>query len=388
MRRRPRWWRRQVSDDVLVGVIVGVRPSQPKDKCEAWETIAVQAEQITAWLDQGLTLTRVHSLLAGRGVVVSYRALHRYATTELEFRRRKTTVSVADCGPGSRVEVVFGRLGMLIDESDRRRRVVHGLIFTAAYSRHLFVYPMYRQAVGDVIGGFEAAWAFFGGVFAVVVPDKITVIVDRAHATDPTLTDIFCEYAQVRGFVVDLSRVRGPQDRSRVERSVSYVRSSFFAGQQFRNLDDCRARAEHWCGEVAGMRVHGITGCRPAELFATDEQPLLKPAPGEAFDIPTWTHPKVGADGHVRVAKAFYSVPGELVGRRLDARVDARTVKLYWRAELIKVHPVVGAGRRRTDPADLLSRSRLGDMRPEHRAASDQRTFADGHRPGGDRRSR
>jgi hypothetical protein len=33
------------------------------------------------------------------------------------------------------------------------------------------------------------------------------------------------------------------------------------------------------------------------------------------------------------VAKALYSVPGELIGRRLDAGMDARTVKLYWRGE-------------------------------------------------------
>ena len=101
------------------------------------------------------------------------------------------------------------------------------------------------------------------------------------------------------------------------------------------------------------MRVHGTTRLRPAEVFATDEASKLKPAPDEVFDIPAWTHPKVAPVRHVQVAKALYSVPGELVGRRLDARVDAHTGKLYWRGELIKVHPVVGPGRRHTDAADL-----------------------------------
>lgn len=41
--------------------------------------------------------------------------------------------------------------------------VVHGLIFTAVYSRHMFVWPTYRQTLNDVIAGFEAAWVFFGG---------------------------------------------------------------------------------------------------------------------------------------------------------------------------------------------------------------------------------
>jgi hypothetical protein len=30
----------------------------------------------------------------------------------------------------------------------------------------------------------------------------------------------------------------------------------------------------------------------------------------------------------VQVAKALYSVPGELVGKRIDARADAHSVKL------------------------------------------------------------
>lgn len=65
----------------------------------------------------------------------------------------------------------------------------------------------------------------------------------------------------------------------------------------------------------------------------------------------------------MQIAKALYSVPGELVGRRLDARTDAHTVKLYWRGELIKVHPVVAPGRRQTDPADLPAEVSVYAMR-------------------------
>jgi hypothetical protein len=57
-----------------------------------------------------------------------------------------------------------------------------------------------------VIAGFEAAWVFFGGVFAVVVPDNMKTIVDQADATAPRLNDAFREYAQARGFAVDPAR--------------------------------------------------------------------------------------------------------------------------------------------------------------------------------------
>jgi hypothetical protein len=87
----------------LAAVIGGVRPSRPDGKSAAWETVAGQHEQMKEWLKQSLTLTKVYTLLGHRGVVVSYRTLHRYATKELGFDQRKTTVRVADCEPGAEV---------------------------------------------------------------------------------------------------------------------------------------------------------------------------------------------------------------------------------------------------------------------------------------------
>jgi hypothetical protein len=38
-------------------------------------------------------------------------------------------------------------------------------------------------------------------------------------------------------------------------------------------------------------------------------------------------------------------------------------VKLYWRGELIKVHPLMAPGRRHTDPADLPAEVSIYAMR-------------------------
>jgi hypothetical protein len=97
-----------------------------------------------------------------RGVVVSYRTLHRYATTELGFGQRKTTVRVADGEPTAEVQVDFGRLGLLTDQADGRRR--GGARFDhPVYSRHTFVWPTYWQTLNEVIGGFEAAGRSLAG---------------------------------------------------------------------------------------------------------------------------------------------------------------------------------------------------------------------------------
>ena len=95
------------------------------------------------------------------------------------------------------------------------------------------------------------------------------------------------------------------------------------------------------------------SGTDESQLFAAEEAPLLGPPPDAPFAIPTFTRPKVSRDRHVEVARALYSVPGELIGARILARADATTVKLYHRGQLLKVHPRQQPGRRHTDPADL-----------------------------------
>ena len=102
----------------------------------------------------------------------------------------------------------------------------------------------FTQTTEAVIAGCEAAWAFFGGVFATVIPDNLSAVVDKANPTEPRLNQAFVEYAQARGFVLDPARVRRPQDKPRVERTVPYVRASFFAGEHFVDRDDAQRRAE------------------------------------------------------------------------------------------------------------------------------------------------
>lgn len=195
------------------------------------------------------------------------------------------------------------------------------------------------------------------------IPDNLSPVVSKAEPTEPVFNDTFLEYAQARGFLIYAARVRKPQDKPRVERQVPYVRQRFFAGEQFVDLADTQRRVEHWCMTDAGMRIHGTTRVRPKEAFMANEAGLLLPAPDGPYDIPTFSSPKVHRDRHVEVARAIYSVPGELVGQTLSARADAKTVKLYQRGQLIKVHPRMPAGGRHTDEEDLPTEKSAYAMR-------------------------
>src|SRR5262249_29440357 len=110
----------------------------------------------------------------------------------------------------------------------------------------------------------------------------------------------------------------------------------------------------------AGQRVHRTTRCRPAELFALEEAPRLLPAQVLPYDLPTYASPKVHRDHHIEVARALYSVPGSLIGKRVDVRADSRLVRVYYRGKLVKPPPGPGpaAGHRPRRPARRHERLR------------------------------
>ena len=162
------------------------------------------------------------------------------------------------------------------------------------------------------------------------------------------------EYAQARGLVTDPARVASPQDKGRVEAGVKFVQRSFFAGEEFTaGIADAQARVEGWCRQRAGMRIHGTTRARPAEVFAQLEAPALGPAPQQRYRVPAWSEAKVARDFHVRAHNAFYSVPYRLVGQQVTVRADGTLVKIYHRGQVIRTHPQQPAGGRRSDPGDF-----------------------------------
>jgi hypothetical protein len=346
-----------ITDELVGAVVEAVRPARPNGHGASWVLLLEREGQITAWVEGGdgqapLSIVKIEELLARQGCVVPYRTLHRFAVERCGFRVKSTTVRVADGEPGIECQVDFAQMGFILDPETGKKRRVHALILTAVVSRHMFVWLTYSQTLAAVIAGCEAAWDFFGGVFKVLIPDNLKPVVTDPDAVNPTLSKGWLDYSQHVGFGTDPARVRSPKDKPRVERVVQYVRGNFWAGEAFIDLADAQARAEAWCRQRAGMRIHGTTARRPVEHFAAVEAGALLPVPA-AYDVPTFTRVKVHRDYHVEIARALYSVPEHLIGQHLDARTDSQLVKLYSRGQLVKTHPRQPPGGRSTDRADL-----------------------------------
>jgi hypothetical protein len=358
-------------DDVFIGtVMVGLRVERADRHGDAWSTIIGVHDRLAGWHAAAVPVVKMCELLARDNVVVPERTLHRYVAEKFGSEPN-VTVRVADGEPGRELQVDFGELGLMLDTTAGRRRKVWALVFTAAYSRHSYVYLSFAQTTEVVIAGFEAAWAFFGGVFTVVIPDNMKTIVARANACDPSFNETFLEYAQSRGFFIDPARVRTPQDKPRVERTIQFVQSSFWAGETFTDLIEAQAAAELWCRTRAGLRVHGTTCEQPLVVFERDELPRLLPAPAAVYDTPIYKTAKVARDRHVQVAKALYSVPDGLVGSQVEVRADRVLVKIYARGVLVKTHPRLPPGGRSSDPADFPADKTVYAMRDIQRLITD-----------------
>jgi hypothetical protein len=132
-----------------------VRPGRrPGGRGRAWEILSAHRAFLEDKLDPDLdlTFTKVHTLFVRHtGEAIPYRTLHRFCVQELGHNEDRVTVRVEDCDPGSELQVDFGRMGIMFDPEASRRRVVWALIFTAAFSGHMFVWPSFTQSLADVI---------------------------------------------------------------------------------------------------------------------------------------------------------------------------------------------------------------------------------------------
>ncbi len=88
------------------------------------------------------------------------------------------------------------------------------------------------------------------------------------------------------------------------------------------------------------------------------------------YDVPIYATAKVHRDHHIEVAKALYSIPGNLIGARVEVRADRTLVRVFHRGQLVKVHPrqATRAARHRSRrPA--VGTDRVRDARPRPAAA-------------------
>ena len=321
-----------------------------------WPAIAVHRDYVVAQLEAGVTMATIHQRLRDEhGLAVSVASLRRYVAANLPEEARRSQVRVlrlVPAEPGQEAQIDYGQLGRWLDPATGRRHVVNAFAMVLCCSRHMFVRPVLVMDQRAWTECHVAAFGFFGGAPARLVPDNLKTGVDRPDLYDPKINRSYAELAAHYGCLVDPARSRKPRDKAQVERPMPYIRDSFWRGREFTSLQQMQAEAERWCTEVAGRRsCRPLDGAAPAAIFAAAEKDRLAALPASPFVLAQWSRCKVGPDIHASVAKVLYSIPWQHIGKILDVRLTSSMAQFFDHGELVKTHVRVARGKQ-TDLAD------------------------------------
>ncbi len=338
--------------DQWAGLAEGWFPElvDPSRRQTTWPDIAPHHDRIKEWIGVVTVATMHQRLRDDHGLGASESSLRRYISSNFEEEVAQAAVRVLrdTPPPGQEVQVDYGLLGRWFDPAAGRVRRVQGFIMVLAFSRLLFLRPVLSMDERSWVESHVAAFEFFGGGVARIVPDNLKTGVIKPDLYDPLINKAFGEFADHYGCLIDPARIVKPRDKARVERSVPYCRDSFFAGREaeFTDLAHMQADALRWCREVANQRQHrGLDRVAPQALFEAEERALLLPLPRSPFELARWSRPKVPPDIHVKVGKTLYSVPWIHIGKVVDARESARTVEIYLEGTLVATHLRIERGK-------------------------------------------
>jgi len=151
------------------------------------------------------------------------------------------------------------------------------LLVVLGYSRLLWLQFFPRKTMSYLFEGLDEAFGFFGGVPGELLFDQMKAVVlsdERSEGGRITENAEFLRFAHHWGFRVRACRPYRAKTKGKVERPVSYVRSSFFYGREFTSDSDLNAQARSWLDHVANPRIHGTLKERPIDRFERERSAL------------------------------------------------------------------------------------------------------------------
>ena len=347
----------QAPPDLMAGIeasraAISLEKECGRSACEPYRAVILEK------LEQGLSAQRIYQDLVQEGFDHEYHSVRRFVarlrgTSPLPFRRM-------ECEAGEEAQVDFGT-GAWIDLPSGKRRRSHVFRIVLSYSRKGYSEAVDRQTTEEFIRSIENAFWHFGGVPKVLVIDNLKAAVKHPDWYDPELNPKVQSFCEHYGVVILPTKPRMPRHKGKIESGVDYVQENGLKGHRFTSLEGENGHLAQWETTVADTRIHGTIRKQVGKLFEEVERGALQPLPLERFPFFHEGQRIVHRDGHVEVAKAYYSVPPEYLGHTLWVRWDLRLVRIFnSRMEQIAVHVRQEPGRFSTQDRHIASEKRSG----------------------------
>lgn len=335
--------------------------SGPVSRCEPFR------DTIIAALERGLSYQRIWQDLREDGFAAGYDSVKRYAgrlaqASPLPFRRM-------ECAPGDEAQVDFGTGAPVVIPAGEplpvgvktRRRRTHVFRIVLSHSRKAYSEVVYRQTTEDFVRCLENAFWYFGGVPRTLVIDNLKAAVTKADWYDPDIHWKLRSFCEHYGVAILPTKPRMPRHKGKTEKGVDYVQGNALKGRTFTSLPEQNRHLLNWETQIADNRIHGTTQKQVKKCFEEVERSALLPLPVSRFPFFEEGSRGVNRDGHVEVAKAYYSVPPEYLSRDVWVRWDSHVVRIFnQRFEQIAIHIKDAPGKFGTQAQHIDERKRSG----------------------------
>jgi hypothetical protein len=214
-------------------------------------------------------------------------------------------------------------------------------VFVAALpcSGYSYVEGFFSRDLESWINAHVNAYCFFGGATRILTPDNLKTGVDKADWYSPVINKVYQEMAEYYGTAVIPTGVRKPREKAIVERTVGILSTWIIAAlrnRQFFSLFELNQAMRRKLEEFNKKPFQKRKGCR--ESAFTEERPFLMPLPNKPFELSTWKIATVQINYHISVDKMNYSVPYEYIKYKVDVRLTASVVEIFYQNLRIASH--------------------------------------------------
>jgi len=229
--------------------------------------------------------------------------------------------------PGEQVQFDWGEF---VYEQEGQMHKFYGFTAVLGYSRMRFVTFVKRCDTPTLIRCLMEAFEYFGGLTKTALTDRMKSVLLEMEEKKPRWNPRFADFMVSIGVAARVCKAYTPQTKGKVERTVSHVKTSLWAGITFTDLDDLNRQAHAWCERI-NSRVHRTTHARPVDRLA--EERLLPLPEAFAWERFATEERKVTWDGYVSYDGVLYGLPGSLhlAGKHVQVR-ERKGVLSVWSA--------------------------------------------------------
>ncbi len=322
---------------------------EPSDKVQnrpnRESSVAVYKEQIEGWLEQKLQIKRMLELATedqkqpyqGRPTafydyVRKLKKARESQARQVQMRFEGLPAEFLQIDWGEIREVPFTKLGA-------EPQTFYFFCARLKYSRFMFVSFQKDMTEETLVRCLLECLLRLGGVPWVITTDNMkTVVLRRDEKNQPVWHPVWQKLAVEFDFHPEACAPASGNQKGAVENLVKYTKNNFLAGRTFYDEADLVRQLEEWLKVVNYARKCSATGEIPATLLAEERLHFSK-LPVTARDYGLFLSLVVNREGVVIFETNKYSVPGELVGQTLTARIHREWLRLYQGEKLVAEHP-------------------------------------------------